>query len=126
MEPEYQKTKIHGLVYLVIGIAMIAITLFVQSKVQGSSIVFFIYVGIVFLIIGIYKLVTKYILGKEKNENITKELGLHKRKYMKELLHNNDYTQNTGNKKIILCPNCSAKHYDTSNYCHKCGTKLIK
>ncbi len=87
------------IIFIILGI----IVSIVSDRVdQDGSMTLFFYLGIIFIIIGIAKLAIKFIMSPKK-----------------------DYERKR-TKKIILCPSCGEKHFETSNYCHKCGTKLEK
>ena len=102
--------KIHGLVYLVIGAIVVFFTMYVESRNEDAGMTFFLYVGYLFLAIGVFKILKGLLLREKKENNINKEIKF-----------SDNYK-----KKIISCHVCSVRHYSNSNYCHMCGTKLRK
>ena len=102
--------KIHPIVYIIVGLAVVFFTRYVESRSEDAGMTFFLYVGFLFLAIGLFKLIILFLF-KEKKANVIKQENNHKA---------------VAKKKIISCQTCGVKHYSNSNYCHMCGTKLRK
>ncbi|MFT4260871.1 MAG: hypothetical protein ACMXX9_00375 [Candidatus Woesearchaeota archaeon] len=100
--------KIPSLVYIILGGAISFFSSFVNQRTENNGIILFFYIGIGFIIYGVFKLILKFVL-KDKEEPIKQE----KPKVVQD-------------KTIIRCHVCGAKHYSNSNFCHLCGTKLLK
>lgn len=75
----------------------------------------FLFVGIIFLIIGVFKIVKKFILD-ENSSKLRKDFDYSKNK--------DDSSIKKPPLSIIRCPNCTAQNYTTYNFCHHCGYKL--
>ncbi|MDP3765033.1 MAG: hypothetical protein Q8R04_00820 [Nanoarchaeota archaeon] len=88
--------KIHGLVYIVVGLF---VSIF-SWKVNYEKFIFFFYVGLIFVFIGILKLV----FGLIKRKMDRKEEPL-------ERVHH----------KVSIQPHHQAHHYKR---CHKCGNAV--
>lgn len=100
--------KIPSLVYIILGIVISVFSNFVSQRTENNGIIIFFYVGIGFVIFGVFKLILGFVLrDKEKPVQQKKPKTIQ-------------------NKSIIRCHVCQAKHYSNSNYCHLCGTKLLK
>ncbi len=83
---------------------------FINSRVDGSNIKIFFYVGLGFIIWGFFKILTAFIL---RDKPIRAKTSIPPHRIPTE-------------RTIIKCPICMAKHYSNSNYCHLCGAKLNK
>jgi len=100
--------KISGWVWLILGAIVAGYSQFVMRS-TNSNLIFFFYVGLASLGVGIAKIVIKIILKNPKNR---------KKESSESVRETNPQHQ------IILCPNCMAKNYNTFNYCQSCGHKL--
>ena len=127
--------KIHGFVYVVLGILMALYARFIQSKVQKSSLSLFFWIGIAFLVFGIFRLITSYVFNDKstKEKSVPKvnprleALRLEKQKFMSG--SNSSSNSNVSNphndsREIVECSRCMTKHYSNSNFCHMCGASL--
>lgn len=56
--------KIHGAAYIIIGAIVIGFSLYTNSRTENQSMTLFIYIGLIFVIIGIFKLVSGLLHGK--------------------------------------------------------------
>lgn len=103
--------KIPGYIHAFIGLIMIMFSYWIQQNTE-SNLIFFYVIGIGLITFGVFKIITKIILNDKETPKQTRK---------------KQNTNNTQNKKrIITCPKCQTKHYSNSNYCHLCGTKLLK
>lgn len=91
------------IILLIIGVIVISFSVFVNNRTDSNSLILFIIIGVGMIIYALFDLLTKIILKDDK-----KPKGIN----------------NT--KKIIECKVCKTRHYSSSNFCHMCGTKLIK
>lgn len=71
---------------------------FVSQNTDNRGINLFIYIGVLFIAYGVFRLLTSFVTTSKPTS--------------------------IDSKVIIRCPKCQTKHYSTSNYCHMCGTKL--
>ena len=115
--------KISPWAWLIIGLAMSLFSMFVQSKAEDSKLILFLVAGIVFVIIGIFKLVMRFITKEEKG---TPPMGQAQSQPedFDQLMRKKMIEQQLQAKSILACPRCGTRHYNTSNFCHLCGTKL--
>lgn len=90
--------KIHGLVWLAIGAVMTA-----MSAYLGDRLRFFFYVGLVFVAIGVFKLIARYVTQEDPSTD-PKPLPNH--------------------PMISRCANCRESVYTTAKFCHMCGAKI--
>jgi len=131
--------KISGWFFLIIGGAVSAYSTFVQSKIDSPGLTLFFWVGIGMIGIGVFKLALSYMFGDKSrdkskndvssnnlNDRIANSLGFGKdipKMDEERLQRERDLILNR-TKSILVCPNCSTKHYSNSNFCHMCGTRL--
>jgi hypothetical protein len=129
--------KIHGFVYVVLGILMSLYARFIQSKVQKSSLSLFFWIGIGFLVFGIFRLITSYVFGDKtrKEESASKvnprleALRLEKERIMSRSNSESNSNFDVNNpqndsREIVECPRCLTRHYSNSRFCHMCGSSL--
>ena len=100
--------KISGWIWLILGAIVSGYSQIVMMKAKNNMLLFF-YVGLVFIGIGVAKILIKVILKNPKNRK--KDLELPKE-------------SKSSSYKIIFCPRCKSKNYDSFNYCQSCGYKL--
>ena len=101
--------KIPGWLYLIFGGLVAGYSQFViNAKGVDNTVVFnfFFYVGLLLLVIGIFKIVLKFILHKKDEEVETQTFN--------KPLNNN----------LVRCSKCNSNNYRTYNFCYKCGNKL--
>ncbi len=105
-----KKYKIPGTLWLIFGLAISIFSQIVKSKQDGNTAAMqlFFYIGLLFIVIGIFKIVIKLVLNPKKENYIDTNIP----------------TESNEKFKIILCPKCKAKNYASFNYCRNCGTKL--
>lgn len=92
--------KIHGLVYVVVGLFVSVFS----WKLNYEKLVFFFYIGLVFIVIGI----TKMILGLAKKRTDKTEKG--------------HYKDNQKQRKY--CPKCGNGLNAGDIFCSRCGTRI--
>jgi len=108
--------KIGGLWFLLLGIAMIWFSLFIQSKNDSAKMSLFIIVGSVFIMIGTFKLIKKIILKDIKTPVQNQQRS-----------QNQSQQQNPFQRQqpqIIRCPNCGARNYATNPFCSYCKMRF--
>jgi hypothetical protein len=103
--------KIPSLVYIIVGLAVSLFSRYVSQRTENNGLELFFYVGIGFIIWGTFRLILGFVLSDKSKKPKEKETK------------KNNYSDD---KTVIRCHVCSVKHYSTSNYCHMCGTKLLK
>ena len=96
-------TSIHGIAYLIIGSLVTGFSYYFDNKNNNNSFMLFFYLGIIFFIIGIIKLISKYIERKSHR----------KEKYTPS--HHTIQHQNR------FCGNCSASLKHNDHFCPQCG-----
>lgn len=98
---------IHGLVFLIFGIAISVFAYFVNSKTDTAGLNFFMWIGVVMAAYGLVKLfITR--AGVSKKEEKTPD----------EKLKNMMQKQS-----IKYCAKCGTKLPTRANFCYMCGTK---
>ncbi|PIN80221.1 hypothetical protein COV13_03960 [Candidatus Woesearchaeota archaeon CG10_big_fil_rev_8_21_14_0_10_32_9] len=127
--------KLSGWVFLIIGAVVSVYSTYVQSKIDSPGLTLFFWVGIAMIGIGVFKLALAFVFGNKSkkdvtsnnlNDKIANSLGFGKdlpKMDAEKLQRERDLILNR-TKSIIICPNCSTKHYSNSNFCHMCGTRL--
>lgn len=114
--------------YLIIGIFMSAYSKFVEVKNENSSVAIFFYVGLGFILYGLGKVAFKKFANKEskaiKQEQQRFQQTMQNQHNQNNRAHHNQVHNNQNQKTIIACPRCQARHYSSSNFCHKCGARL--
>ncbi len=102
--------KIHGAVYLIIGIFISLVSYFSTNK----SLRFFIYIGFLFGIIGIIKLLFTSLKKKKKEKPVQHTHYKHPKVSQKEQSLFTKYCQRCGNL---------VRTFD--NFCSRCGQALL-
>ncbi len=141
----FKMASIHGLVYIVIGI-------FVAVTSYFSELEIFIYIGIIFVLVGIAKLVLLWLSnkkGNKKNHNpASKPYDYSRSSHNTQNFYHNitqnssTISQNQGQsstenrntkalhvgKKLFtpmyFCPRCGLRLTQNFNFCPQCGLKL--
>jgi F0F1-type ATP synthase assembly protein I len=91
------------LAYTVLGAGITAYTYYVTRSVNTKPAMYlFFLIGFALTVYGAYRLIRSLIFTASTKPT----------------------NNNRDNEDIIRCSNCGVKHYTTSNYCHKCGSKL--
>ncbi|MAG91326.1 hypothetical protein CMO83_01470 [Candidatus Woesearchaeota archaeon] len=89
--------KIHGLVYIVVGLFVSIASL----RIDYGELYLFFYVGIIFIVVGSTKLVNKYLENQDKK--------LHKAKHHAH--------------RLKYCHNCRNVIRTNDKFCNKCGVR---
>lgn len=99
--------RIHGLFYLVVGGAVA----FISYRLNPEKLVFFIWIGIAMACWGILKLVFTMFTGKsKKNTHHVPKPPKHIQKQ---------------NPALRYCHSCGTAVHAMSNFCHRCGQRLL-
>lgn len=113
--------KINGWIYLIIGAIISGYSKFVQLKNDNYIMTFFFYVGILFVVIGLFKIIVKFITSpKNKESEVEEEFYNSPKKDFSGSINKNS------NSRAIICPRCTARLHPKSRYCNWCGYKLKK
>jgi len=96
--------KIHGIVYLIIGIFVT----FASYKINYDKLYFFFYIGLLFIIYGVAQIVIGFINKEEKKESVRQ----------------NQFRQ-TPNQQYKRCPTCGNVSRAQDNFCARCGARLL-
>ena len=110
--------KIHGLAYILIGLF---ISIF-SYKVNYEKLVFFYYLGYIFIFVGILKLI--FSLMKRKSSK-TKELH-HKEehKHQSATMHKENINSMHRQQQYKYCNNCRNVVRITDKFCSRCGARV--
>jgi len=111
------KYKIPGWLWLIagIGVAVLSKVISARDASNAAAMTLFFYVGLLFIAVGIFKILIKVILSNKKNKIIVNKRS---KKISSE-------KNNKGNRyEVIYCSNCGSKNYAFFNYCQNCGKKL--
>lgn len=125
--------KISGWTYLLFGLFISISSFYINQKGETSRMTLFLIAGVVFIIIGIGKGITKLIKNSEEKKNWRE-----KRDHPESLHHPPHYTQhqtqsskNTNTPthqntqtQAKFCPSCGNIITHNGNYCIFCGEKL--
>jgi hypothetical protein len=133
---------IPGWAYLTIGIAVSVLSKIVEkvSKKPGTFALFF-WVGILFLVVGLVKLVLKKNKKEQKNISPAEQFAPVNFQQRQNMQSQNPSSTNFSqgqhhisrianpqqrvqHPSIISCPSCGTRHYDYAHYCMRCGTHL--
>ena len=101
--------KIHWSVYLILGIGVLV----ASYKIDSQSFRLFIWVGYLFLVIGVAKLVFWFITNK-------KESSLDKKELRREIQQNAP----KGHGLSRYCMRCGVPLKGNENFCSSCGQRL--
>lgn len=138
--------KIGGVWFLLLGIAMVGFSSYVQNKNPEAKMLLFIIVGAVFIAIGTFKLVSKAILQghtKDSKPEVSPRLAELQRQKQQAMMQierdkqayaNNQQVRSQQSStpsvssqppsRIIACPKCFAQNYSSNNFCYSCGSRL--
>ena len=128
--------KLNGIVYIVVGAILAGFSYYttsVNEKLDTQKFLLFIWIGYVFIGIGVIKIISK-ILSRPKKPKLAKE-NFHHHKPVQQndsVQQNNALQQQTQhaeqqqtNQMIKFCSKCGSavRHFD--NFCYKCGSRMF-
>ena len=141
--------KISGWVYIIIGAFVVLYTLFIQSRVDSPGMTIFFWVGIAFIGVGVFKVVSRIILGKDEPKSLVSEqvkqsmmsridinkdlsrvqnpeVYREKERIMREMQARQQPRQPAQpvQQQVKVCIGCNARNYSSSNFCMNCGRRL--
>ncbi|MEK6942928.1 MAG: hypothetical protein AABX00_02595 [Nanoarchaeota archaeon] len=100
--------KIHWIVYMLAGFLLSS----VSWKINYDKFLFFFYVGILFILIGIIKMI--FSSGKKEEKPLHHQTP--------QTMHRQPTHQN--NQSMKRCPYCSNSARAHDNFCSRCGRRL--
>lgn len=106
--------RIHGLVYIGIG-AFIGIFSFMLNR---EKLVFFIYIGLLFVLIGCAKLFLGFL--SKSDERAAKKTPLSQ---VPNVQHRQNY-QHRGQQSHKYCPSCGNVARAHDSFCSRCGNRI--
>ena len=132
-------TKIPWWIHVIVGSIMMISSKIVNHKTNSNSLIFFWYVGILFIIWGVIRVIIKFIVNKKMKSDVKKHSKHHPQNYDPTTIikkdnfekgahqikstQQKDYVQHA---TVVSCPACGTTHDDYAHYCMKCGTKIKK
>jgi len=124
------RKPLHHGIFLLVGF-LISVTSKIVSKTSpenNASMKLFFWIGIIFLVIGLIKLLIKKIpIWLSKETKLEDHLaGIDTINKEEQKLLKTTPSKNLEKQYIIQCPRCGTSNYNTSNYCHMCGMRLRK
>ena len=145
---------IPGWVYVILGIFMLAASQLIKRNDGSKPLIIFLYVGILFIIIGLGKYIFNAVFRKKEEKPSGTVHKEHKHQAQHPLHHatqqhaqpsqphqpvHHGITKSQDQHKIhratqqpaqhlsiTACPACGTRHYDYARYCMKCGTRIKK
>ena len=125
------RRPLHFGIFLAVGAIISGVagfSLLFSEEVNHAAMQLFLGIGLLFLLIGVIKLIVKVVSSTSANEKKFRErmsgvdqINREERRMSRESkLANAQATKST----IISCPRCQTKNYSASNYCHMCGLRL--
>jgi len=117
--------KIHGLAYLLIGIMIAAFSYYIDRNInKGFS--FFIYIGLLMVIIGIIKLAAQWARNKKEAKPAYHHAPQHHLRHATYHQTQHHQTGHAQRQHVIYCQRCGAALRLSDNFCYNCGTRAIK
>lgn len=134
--------KLHSIIYLIVGAILVGFSYYITSVNENLDVqkfLLFIWIGYVFIGIGVIKMIFK-IMSRPKKPKLAKENFHH----YNQSQHNNPTQQNDisqqhkqqtqksqhssqqqSNQLIKFCSGCGSavRHFD--NFCYKCGSRMF-
>ena len=117
-----------GWTWIALGLVVALYAKFVQTKNPDyNAMTLFFYIGLTMAAIGVGKLLIKRTAKTEtkaaqtETKDYAKQLEEQRRRWQQQQQRQQ---QHPAQHSIITCPNCGTKHYATSYFCTKCGTRL--
>lgn len=117
-----------GWTWVALGLVVAAYAKFVEVKNPDyNAMTLFFYVGLVMAAVGAAKLLLKKTAKTEtkatqkESQQYAKQLDQQRKQWQQQV---RQQQQHPAQHSIIKCPQCGAQHYATSQYCHRCGSRL--
>lgn len=126
--------KLHGLVYLIVGAILVGFSYYttsVNEKLDIQKFMLFVWIGYVFIGIGLIKILME-ILSKPRKPKLAKENFYHNQPMHNQTnstqqhAHHVHGTEGQQNQQFIkFCSQCGSavRHFD--NFCYKCGSRMF-
>jgi hypothetical protein len=148
--PKSTMAKISGDAWLIIGAAIAIISQIVNATTDNKAMTVFFYIGLLFALIGIIKLILQHA-SKKKQKPIHQHPAHHQvnhqtvhthphhitQQHQQQTTHHTTRHQQTQQHvhpqhsqqhqmfpQHITCKNCNARNHTQSNFCHRCGARL--
>jgi hypothetical protein len=98
-------------VWLIAGAVLALMSYFINGRTISGSMEMFFWVGVVFLVYGIIKLVYRKVVGKPKPEKTAEEIPKTIEEMQKAV-------------PMFFCPGCGTRLKETDAFCPKCGRRI--
>jgi len=125
--------KVHGGVFLALGVLFSGLSFFVNSAQNTNSLTIFIYIGYLFMAYGIAKLLVQYVLKPKQNNSARIKRPQAYQAAQQQLggqpvQHNHTQQRAVHNTPlppgyIGRCSKCGTPMRQMNIYCHRCGQK---
>jgi uncharacterized paraquat-inducible protein A len=106
--------KIPGWAYAAVGAAITGYSWYVERQTENTTMSFFFWIGVALMGVGVFKVLTGYILNSKKKEQPQKKEQTQRR---------DERSRPQEARDAIICPRCNAKLHPRSRYCNWCGTR---
>ncbi|MBI2108403.1 hypothetical protein HYU10_05425 [Candidatus Woesearchaeota archaeon] len=109
--------EIHWLVYIIIGFFLVL----GSWAIDQERLLFFYYVGFIFLLVGIVKFIYTKSKSSEEGQKSrhSKPANMGQRSYNQPV-----HAAHSKSPNVKYCQACRTASYYFANYCHKCGARL--
>ena len=111
---------------------------FIESRTDNSTMTVFFWIGVVFIVIGVLKLIFEISFRKTKKKQHSKRESKkqgrpnrydeqEKNYYDQQIRgqgHHVERASQPTHQSIIACQRCGTKHYSHANFCQKCGNQI--
>lgn len=114
--------NISGVIYVIVGLLVSGFSSYVESVNPEAKLGLFFYTGIIIIAIGAFKIIKKFIMRDEEPKE--KKAAVQVPQSKAEIEKQKILSHLKQERKIIPCPACGTRHYETSNFCHLCGASL--
>lgn len=105
--------RLHGSIFIITGGAMIALSAYLISRYE-ANLLFFEYAGLIFIAIGAFKLVARWVLNGDRPIRRPQE-GPEAQRAHQRLAQREEY---------LLCPGCQTANHRSNRFCRHCGMPL--
>ncbi|MBW3000190.1 zinc-ribbon domain-containing protein [Candidatus Woesearchaeota archaeon] len=106
-----KRKPISPLVWLIAGAVLAVMSYFINGRTISGNMEMFFWVGAVFLVYGIIRLIYRRVVGKEKPEKTAAEIPKTIEEMQKAV-------------PTFFCPGCGTRLKDTDAFCPRCGRKI--